>query len=318
MSNPTITILMPAYNAGLYIHEAIDSVLAQSFSDFELIIVDDGSTDDTKAKVLSYTDSRIQLLEIEHGGVSKALNTGLVKAKGKYVARFDADDVCYPNRLERQFSFLEKYPEYVVVGSDAEYMLEDGNHLFQFSCIGHTHQEIKGKLYFYCPFIHSSVMYRKDAVVKVGSYSLFAHNFEDYFLWTKLINEGKLCNLPETLIKVRFNPASVTIDERWRGSRFRYLKRSVINTGMINREIGNELLSIIQKQNNKKIKEGAYFALCAKKYLTDNFQPERSRVYSRKAIAVNPYRLDNYFIWVVSLFPESMIKWLHHKSPNQL
>ncbi len=316
--SPTITILMPAYNAEKYIKEAIDSVLNQTYTNFELIVVDDGSTDKTLQIVSAYEDARIQLICIKHGGVSKALNEGLAIAKGKYIARFDSDDLCYPNRLERQFQFMEKHPDYVVIGTDADYMLEDGNYLFQFSCIGHTHEEIERKLFFYCPFIHSSVMYRKDSVLEVGGYSLLAHNFEDYFLWIKLIQHGKLCNLPESLISVRFNPASVTIDERWRGKRFRYLKRSVIKSGIITQEIGDELKGIIQLQDNKKVKEGAYYALCAKKFLTDNFQPEKARIFVKKAIQINPLRFDNYLIWCASLMPESIIKWLHHKSPNKL
>ena len=93
MSVPMITILMPAYNARKYIGAAIDSVLQQSFTAFELVIVDDGSTDDTKEIIETFTDPRIRLLNQAHGGVSGALNTGLAMAKGKYIARFDADDI---------------------------------------------------------------------------------------------------------------------------------------------------------------------------------------------------------------------------------
>ncbi len=213
MNTPMITVLMPAYNAEKYIGEAIDSVLKQSFIDFELLIINDGSTDDTQKVVGSFNDDRIVLVEQVHGGVSNALNNGLARAKGKYIARFDSDDICLPQRLEKQFTFLEADPEYVIVGTDAEYMLENGDHLFDFTCIGHTNDELVDKLYFYCPFIHSSVMYRKDAVLKAGGYSLLAHNFEDYLLWTQLSKLGKLHNLRETLIRIRFNPASVTIDE---------------------------------------------------------------------------------------------------------
>ena len=318
MSVPLVTILMPAFNAEKYIGAAIDSVLRQTFTDFELVIVNDGSTDTTQKVIEVFTDPRIVLLNSTHGGVSKTLNEGLAVAKGKYIARFDADDICYPQRLEQQLHFLETHPDYVAIGSDADYMLENGEHLFHFSCIGHTHEQIERKMYFYCPFIHSSVMYRKEAVIKAGSYSLHAHNFEDYLLWTQLAKQGKLCNLPEALIRVRFNPASVTIDERWRGQRFRSLKKAVIHSGMITKKEGDELAAIIQKQDTKKTKEGAYYALCAKKFLTDNYQPVRSREYIRNAIRVNPLRLDNYALWLASYFPEIFIQWLHQKSPNRL
>jgi len=313
-----LTILMPAYNAEKYIGEAIESVLYQSFNDFELLVVNDGSVDGTRDMVLSFADHRIVLLDQPHGGVSKALNAGLAVARGRYIARFDADDICYADRLEQQFNFLSTNPDYVAVGSDADYMLENGEYLFNFSCIAHTHEEIEQKMYFYCPFIHSSVMYCKEAVLKAGGYSLLAHNFEDYFLWTQLAKQGKLCNLPETLLRIRFNPASVTIDERWRGARFRKIKRQVINSGTITQQQGDELQAILKKQDIKKMKEGAYYALCAKKFLADNYQPANARAYAAKAIRVNPWRLDNYALWLLSLYPEAFVQWLHQKSPNRL
>ncbi len=309
---------MPAYNAEKYIGDAIRSVLEQSFTDFELLIVNDGSTDHTTDIVHSFTDERIVLLEQEHGGVSKALNTGLAAAKGQYIARFDADDICFHDRLQKQFLFLEMNPAYVIVGSDAEYMLENGEFLFRFSCIGHEHEDLLHKLYFYCPFIHSSVMYRKDKVLEAGGYSPWAHNFEDYLLWTQLARSGKLYNLPETLIRIRFNPASVTIDEKWRGQRFRELKRNAIKRGVITEEEGAEILSIIRKQNTKRIKEGAYYALCTKKFLTDNYQPSSAREFAAKAIRANPLRPDSYALWLLSFFPRSIIQWLHQQSPNKL
>lgn len=309
---------MPAYNTGKYIGDAIQSVLAQTFTDFELLIVNDGSTDHTQTVVESFTDRRIVLLEQEHGGVSKALNTGLAVARGKYIARFDADDICFPDRLEKQFVFLEMNPAYVIAGSDAEYMLEDGEHLFRFSCIGHEHEDLIQKLYFYCPFIHSSVMYRKEAVVQAGGYSLHAHNFEDYLLWTQLAKAGKLYNLPETLITIRFNPASVTIDEKWRGGHFRGLKRNAINRGAITEREGAEILAIIQKQNIRRIKEGAYYALCAKKLLTDNYQPVKARRFAGNAIRSNPFRMESYALLALAFFPQSFIQWIHKRSPNKL
>ncbi len=318
MSEVKISILMPAYNAAKYIADAIDSVLLQTFGLFELIIVNDGSTDNTVKIIQSYNDDRIILIDQENGGVSKALNTGLSVAKGEYIARFDADDICYPERIQKQLDFLETNPSYVIVGSDAEYMLENGEHLFNFSCIGHTHEDLIAKLYFYCPFIHSSVMYRKNDVLKAGGYSLLAHNFEDYFLWTRLATMGKLYNLPEIIIRIRFNPASVTIDEKWRGKRFRELKRNIIRKGVIAEHEGDELLSIIRRQNIRRIKEGAYYALCAKKFLTDNYQPLQARAYALKAIKINPRRLDNYALLAATGFSEKILQWLHRLSPNKI
>ena len=311
--NPRVTVLMPAYNAGKYIAAAVQSVLDQTFTDFELLIVDDGSSDNTIAVLQVFTDSRIRLIRQENNGISAALNAGLRQACGKYICRFDADDICFPQRLSRQLSFLDEHPAYLVVGSDAEYISEDGEHLFHFRCAGHTHAEIVNQLYTHCPFIHSAVMYRKAAILQAGGYSLLAHNFEDYLLWVQLLAAGKCFNLPEALIRVRINPASATIDERWRGRRFSRLKRQIIHRGSITEKESAELLAIIKKQETKKIKEGAYHALCGKKFLHENYRPARARWHVTRAIHAHPLRLDNYAMLAVSFLPPGLIRWLHKR-----
>jgi glycosyltransferase involved in cell wall biosynthesis len=317
-NHPEITVLMPAYNAGKYIREAIRSVLQQSFENFELVIVNDGSTDDTLGIALSFNDPRVVVVNKEHEGIAIALNTGLKLAGAPYIARFDADDICMPDRLEKQFDFLYDHPDYVLVGSDAVYILDNGEFLFSFKCIAHSNDEVQNNLYVYCPFIHSSVMYRREDVIKAGGYNIHAHNFEDYLLWTNLAKAGKMQNLREPLIKVRLNASSATIDEKWRGERFRQLKRQATTRGSITEEEGNELLEIISKQNVRKIKEGAYHALCGKKFLANNYQPKKARSHVRRAISIRPLRFDNYLLYAVSYLPESLISWLHKLSPNKL
>ena len=127
-----ISVLMPAWNAENYIAEAIESILAQSFYEFEFIIINDGSTDNTKQIIDSFSDERIISINKAHNGIAEALNIGLSIAKAPYIARFDADDICLANRLELQFAFLNAHPEYIVCGSDAEYISENGEHLFNF------------------------------------------------------------------------------------------------------------------------------------------------------------------------------------------
>lgn len=317
MSVP-VTILMPAYNAGQYIREATASVLAQTFTDFELLIVNDGSQDDTAEVVASFDDPRIRWIDCAHGGVAAALNRGLSMSRGRYIARFDADDICMPGRIETQYDFMESHPDHVLAGSDALYMLESGEELFHFRCIGHTHEEISSVLYRYCPFIHSAVMYRKDAVLQAGGYHNHAHNFEDYLLWTRLANAGKLCNLDEPLIRVRFNPSSVTMDEKWRGRRFRAIKRNCILRGDVSEAEGAALTAILERQDVRSLREAAYYALCAKKFLAERNEPARAREFLHRAIQRRPLRLDNYALFAASFFPAPVIQWLHQKSPNRL
>jgi glycosyltransferase involved in cell wall biosynthesis len=318
MSEPIITVLMPARNVARYIGEAIRSVLAQTFPHFELLIIQDGSTDNTREVIQSFTDVRIRVIDQPPLGIAAALNKGLVEARGEWIARFDADDICLPNRLEKQFEFLHANPGYILTGCDAEYITEDGDHLFNFHCIGHSHSEIMDEIKTYCPFIHSGVMYHKKEVIQAGGYSFDAHHFEDYFLWTKLHKYGYFHNIPEPLIKVRFNPASVTIDEKWRTRRFRRLKRKIIQSGTISPGDGDTLLSEIRKQDNSFLKAGAYETLCGKKFLLDNHLPVKARKHLGKAIRLFPLRLDNYLLYVLSYFPATLINWLHQKSPNKI
>ena len=314
MDDVKVTVLMPARNAEKYIAEAIRSVLEQTFTDFEFLILNDGSTDGTANIIQQFRDSRIRLIEQPGQGIAIALNKGLQEAKGRYIARFDADDICFPGRLQKQVKFLDDNMDHVLTGCDAEYIAENGEHLFDFCCAGHSHEEIMKQLYMDCPFIHSGVMYRKEMVIKAGGYSPDAHNFEDYLLWIQLAKYGRYSNLPEQLIKVRFNPNSATIDEKWRGHRFRKLKRNIIRRAVVTKEEGEKLLAIIKSQDDQKFKEGAYYALCGKKFLLDNHQPTKARAHLAKAIRHYPLRFDNYVLYMLSYFPGSLISWLNRRN----
>ena len=316
-NNPKVTVLMPAYNAGKYIGEAISSVLQQSFADFELLIVNDGSTDDTERIIRSFTDPRVVLINQENKGVSAALNLGLVYARAPYIARFDADDICLPNRLKVQYEFITSYPEYTIIGSAVDYIDADGHFIFTHHPEGHLNEEIQGLKYTICPFIHSSVFYKKSAVVNSGGYNEHAYTYEDHFLWVNILKNEKACNLSLPLIKVRLNPESITIDEKWRTRKFRAIKYATLKSKNITAAEGNELSQIGGKQYSPKIKQGAYYALCGKKFLLNNYQPGKARMNMVKAISLHPLRLDNYLIYTISYFPERFIAWLHNISQGK-
>ncbi|KAI9428489.1 hypothetical protein F5148DRAFT_1296827 [Russula earlei] len=130
---------------------------------------------------------------------------------------------------------------------------------------------------------------------------------EDYLLWIHISKAGKFHNLAQPLIKVRFNSASVTIDEKWRGKRFRTLKQGILERGMLSEAESAELLTIIRKQNSHKIKQGSYYAICGKKFLVNNYQPKKARQHLKKAIDIYPLRLDNYALLLASFFPYGYI-----------
>jgi len=310
-NRPQITVLMPAYNAEKYIAEAIESVLDQSFTDFELLIVNDGSTDGTLKIAKSFKDQRIVIVNQANKGVSSALNLGLSYARAPYIARFDADDICLRDRLKIQYEFITAYPEYSIVGSTADYIDAGGHFLFTHHLEGHLNEEIQHLKHTVCPFIHSAVFYKKEAILENGGYNEYAYTYEDHFLWVNILKNHKACNLSQALIKVRLNPESITIDEKWHSRKFLSIKYSTLKKGRITENEGRELMRISGKNHSPKIKEGAYYALCGKKFLLNNYQPQKARLNVVRAIALHPFRLDNYILYTVSYFPERFIAWLH-------
>ena len=313
MNTPLITVLMPAYNAEKYIGEAIASVLGQTFADFELLIINDGSTDTTRQIIDSFTDPRIRLINQTNQGVAPALNIGLLNAKADIIARFDADDICMPERLGMQYDFLMNNPGYIIVGSNADYIDMDDEFVFTGRMSAYSDEDIRLAIFSNCPLIHSTIMYRKETVLKAGSYNTHAYAFEDHLLWSKLLGYGKACNLPVILVKVRLAPESVSIDEKWRTRRFHEIKYGSIRRGDITEQEGKELLAILKRQNNPKIKEGSYYSLLGKKYLWDNHQPGKARSNLKKAIRIHPGRLDSYGIMLLSFLPKNFISWLYKK-----
>src|SRR5260221_9413638 len=187
INDPQLTVLMPAYNAAKYIKDAIVSVLEQSFTDFELLVINDGSTDDTAKIVSSFNDSRIVLVSQENKGIAAALNLGLTYAKAPYIARFDADDICNKNRLKIQYDFITAYPQYSIIGSAADYIDAEGHYIFTHHPEGHLNEEIQQLKYSVCPFIHSSVIYKKEVIINNGGYNEHAYTYEDHFLWMNIL-----------------------------------------------------------------------------------------------------------------------------------
>ena len=313
MTNPSpITVLMPAYNCENYIREAIDSILNQTYTDFEFLIINDGSTDQTENIIRSYNDSRIRLISQANGGVSSALNKGLQNATGKYIARFDADDICYPNRLEEQYKFMVENPDYVLIGSDADYVGKNGEFIFSYNSPGYTNEEINERIYDKNPFIHSVVFFPKNIIIECGGYDLKAHTFEDHLLWTKVIKKGRVCNFKKSFIKVRLNPESVTTDERLRGKRFLDLRKKILlDNQPISDEEENELITIIKSQNSMKIKKLGYHLFVAKKYLWNNYKPGLARKHLISSIKLNPLDPYNYILMSLSFLPKSVVSKLY-------
>ena len=209
--NPLVSVIMPAYNARRYIGEAVESVLAQTFTDFEFIIIDDGSTDGTKEILEGYAakDKRIRLVRRPNTGYGVALNEALGMSRGPLIARMDSDDICLPHRFEKQVKYLNDHDDCLLVGSRVLLIDPDGAPLFEMEGIELTHEEIDRKLMI-CGWaiVHPAVMMRRDAVLSIGGYKPEFVPVEDHDLFLRLAEVGRLANLPEVLFKYRKHPAS--------------------------------------------------------------------------------------------------------------
>jgi glycosyltransferase involved in cell wall biosynthesis len=210
---PAVSVLMPVYNAQRYLTAAVGSVLGQTFADFELIVVDDGSTDRSAAILARYAkdDPRVRIISRPNAGLVASLNEALAIARGPLVARMDADDICLPERFDRQVRYLGEHPECVLVGSAVVTMDQHGHLIGRMADIAFGHDNIDhALLHRGWPMVHPSAMIRTDALRKVGAYRSETWPFEDHDLFLRLAEQGRVENLPEVLLHYRKHAASIS------------------------------------------------------------------------------------------------------------
>ena len=203
LENPNITVLLSVFNDEKYIGKAIDSILNQTFADFELLIIDDCSTDKTVGVIQNYKDSRIRLIVNKRNiDITKSLNKGLSLARGIYIARHDSDDISAPNRLEKQFNFLENNKDYVAVGSHTEVIDENSNHIEFLRC-EISAEEIYYNLSYRNNLTSSSIMFLKEIIYDIGSYDESSSHSEDYEFLFRISRKYKIYVIAEYLVKYR-------------------------------------------------------------------------------------------------------------------
>jgi glycosyltransferase involved in cell wall biosynthesis len=205
MSNPKLTVLMPVYNAASFLRDAIESILQQTFRDFEFLIVDDGSIDESIAIIQSYKDSRIRLLKNDTNiGIAATLNRGIEAAACELIARMDADDISYPTRLQKQYDYMMLNPSCALLSTACRIVSAAGKHV---RLERYTSRFFYYNLTFECWIYHPTVMFRKAAVKDVGMYS--KPYSEDYDLFWKLAQKFPIANLREILLDYRLSPNSL-------------------------------------------------------------------------------------------------------------
>lgn len=209
MPTPLVSIVMAMHNAEPFVGEAIQSVLAQTFTNFELIVIDDGSRDASADRVRSFADERVRLLSLAtNQGASRARNTGIAQARGSYIAVLDADDVARPDRLALQVAYMDAHPECVMSGGGAQYF----GGRSEVYVPPTTHEELAAGLLVLNRFVHSSIMLRKAALDQHGlTYLSEEEPAEDYRLICELAVRGKLGCVPDILVRYRFHDTQLSV-----------------------------------------------------------------------------------------------------------
>ncbi len=243
---PVLSVLMPVYNGREYLRPAIDSILAQTFTDFELIIVNDGSTDGSEKIIQEYRDPRIVLITQKNQGVARSLNNGLDVARGKYVRRHDADDTSTPDSFQIQITFLESHPEYVMVCGQEAFMTATGkiawkyrvpnNIFFQGRALvdlDFSHFSISSS----SPVVHGTACFRREEVISLGKYRTEFTVSEDNDLWLRLLEKYKIAVLNQCTYFMRLHGASAT---QRHANKIQYFRHLLIDYSLQRRETGSD------------------------------------------------------------------------------
>jgi glycosyltransferase involved in cell wall biosynthesis len=291
--DPTVSVLMPVYNAGYYLRAAVESILTQTFEDFELLTLDDGSTDSSLSILREFEaiDSRMRVRSRENKGLVPTLNELIADARGRYLARMDSDDICRPQRFEKQTTYLETHPECVAVGSRVLFIDPEGMPIFE-PANELTHEEIdSGHMsgVMAMRICHPSVMMRKTAIVQAGGY--WEHHFaEDLDLFLRLAEVGRLANLSETLFEYRQHLHSLSHSYP---TEYRKFSKLAIDDASKRRGIDIDrqtFESMLKPESTAEIsRRWAWWALSAGNLAT-------ARKHAIKALVRQPFSIENLMV----------------------
>ena len=211
VSSPRVSVVLPVYNGEALLSDAINSVLSQTMRDFELIVLDDGSTDNSWKIIQGFSDSRIRAYSHDNIGLPATLNRGIALANAEYVARLDHDDLMLSSRLQKQCDYLDAHRDVVLLGTSAQ-IYEGDRPTARFHRHPTSSKALQLRLLFDNPFVHASIIFRRDAIIKLGSYTQDNARLppEDYELWSRVARNFAVENLAEVLTIYREVPGSLS------------------------------------------------------------------------------------------------------------
>lgn len=307
-TSPRVSIVIPVYNAMPYLVESIESSLSQDYTNFELVCIDDGSTD-TSLSVLNEIaarDNRLRVISRPNTGIVGALNDGISQAQGAYIMRMDADDLSLPTRMSRQVEYLEEHPECALVGCNA-LMIDEAGSPITTKLSPQTHDKIEECLLQLgeSAILHPAIMIRKDKLLEVGGYREQYKYVEDYDLYLRLAEVGCLTCLPDVLIRCRQLPASIS---RTKKKEQRQLILDCIHEACSRRGINPPASSRLASNLPYEISTARHYINVAVQSILGGY-PATARSNSYKAFLLEPWNPLSWFAFILSYFPRSMTRF---------
>lgn len=308
---PVVSVIMSVNSMRYLLEETIFSILNQSFSNIDFIIVNDGADNDVRKLIETVKDSRLIVLNQIWQGLTKSLNDAIKISRGKYIARIDADDYSFPDRLEKQLSFFDEYPKVGLLGTAFIEETTDGEYIGKV-VFSTDRTKLKHQLQYQNQFCHGSVMFRKECLDNVGTYRNEFLKAQDYDLWLRIADMYEIANLAEVLYKRRVDKNSISLASRYDQELFAKIARECAEA---RRKDLIEPLDKLQKINttlqknriNNNRKKKAHYYFHTGRQLLKSRQLTNSRKYFYKSIIAWPFYLHQWFFIFATLFPVRII-----------
>lgn len=287
---------------------SIDSILGQSFQDFEFLVLNDGNGADVLSVVETYTDPRLIHIPLEKMGLTRALNEGILKARAPLIARQDAGDLSLPQRLSEQLEYFKTHPDLGLMGSAVIESTVDGDHLGDI-IFPESSSEIKAHLPFQNPFCHGSVMFRTEVVKKAGLYREPFIKAQDYDLWLRLAEQTEMHNLPQILYNRIVDKDSISIRTKKMQSEYAALARESAQArskGLPEPELNLFSTPVSEKHISAAQRDGTYYLHCGRLLLTNRRRQEARSLFLR-SISYWPFHFYAYIFLLASFIPAALI-----------
>lgn len=308
-ANPKISVIMSVYNGEKYLREAIDSILNQTFPDFEFLIVNDASTDSSLKIIQSYDDKRIRLIENDKNiGLTKSLNKAIKQSQGEYIARQDADDISLLNRFEEQLRYLEQHPEVALLGTSVYQIDERGRTLGRIIVPAKPGRS----LFKENQFNHGSTIFKREAVDRLGGYNELLRYSQDYELWLRMAKYYEVSNLTQALYKLRFHEEAVSLKHVDESALYHLLALRLARNNLDHKTlepISNRGIKGLYDYLNRN--ERALFHNLVANICVKGNDIKRARKEYKVAFRLNPFNIRNSMNLILSYLGENTLKESH-------